>query len=130
MVRAQQPEVGGVQRGDAVGKMRKTLDFEPYYKIASEGRFRTSEKLAGYAKIARERLSADKFEERSARSTWGRSRRRPTRGSAATAAMEAIRLKVANLFPEHEVDEFTGKFHGLVQAVGRRHRSFGQQVGS
>ena len=28
--------------------------------------------------------------------------------------LQAIRQKVANVFPEHEVDEFTAKFHALV----------------
>jgi hypothetical protein len=94
--------------------MRKTLDFEPYYKIAAtDAPYR--EKLSRYAEIARKRLAADKFAAfcdkhfaplEEAASAWFRSAR----------CEEAIRLKVAALFPEHEVDEFTGRFCGLVRA--------------
>jgi len=93
--------------------MRKTLDFEPYYKIAAtDASYR--EKLSGYAEIARERLAADKFAAfcdkhlaplEEAAFAWFRSER----------CEEAIRLKVAALFPEHEVDEFTGRFLSLVR---------------
>ncbi len=92
--------------------MRKTLDFEPYYKIAAtDAPYR--EKLSGYAEIARKRLAADKFAAfcekhlaplEEAAFAWFRSER----------CEQAIRLKVAALFPEHEVDEFTGRFHTLV----------------
>jgi len=92
--------------------MRKTLDFEPYYEIAKQDRpYR--EKLAGYAEIARDRLSAAEFEAfcgqhlaplEEAAFAWFRSDR----------CEEAVRLKVANLFPEHEVEEFTGRFLALV----------------
>ena len=93
--------------------MRKTLDFEPYYKIAAtDASYR--EKLSGYAEIARKRLAADKFAAfcdkhlaplEEAAFAWFRSER----------CEEAIRLKVAALFPEHEVDEFTGRFLALVR---------------
>ncbi|MCK5940999.1 MAG: hypothetical protein KAI24_03435 [Planctomycetes bacterium] len=92
--------------------MRKTLDFEPYYAIARQD-LPYREKLAGYARIARERLSVTEFEKfckkhlkplEEAAFAWFRSER----------CVEAIRLKVQNLFPEHEVDEFTGRFHALV----------------
>src|SRR5204863_1920157 len=47
-------------------KMKKTLDWEPYYEIAAkEMPFR--EKLSAYAAIARKRLDADRFEEFSAK---------------------------------------------------------------
>ena len=93
--------------------MRKTLDFEPYYKIAKQD-LSYREKLRGYADIARKRLAAAKFEAfcdkhlaplEEAAFAWFRSAR----------CEEAIRLKVANLFPEHEVEEFTGRFWDLVK---------------
>jgi hypothetical protein len=93
-------------------RMRKTVDFEPYYKIAKKD-LSYREKLQAYAKIARTRLSTAEFEEfddkhlgplEDAAFAWFRSER----------CVEAIRLKVANVFPEHEVDEFTGKFNALV----------------
>lgn len=94
-------------------KMPKNLDFAPYYKIAAEkGSY--EEKLERYGAIARKRLQADEFEEFSekhlgpleeAANAWYRSDR----------LLEAARKKVAHLFPEHEVDEFTDKFVGLVR---------------
>lgn len=93
--------------------MRKTLDFEPFYEIARQD-LPYREKLAGYAAIARSRLSADEFEEfcdrhcaplEEAAAAWFRGPR----------CEEAVRLKVANLFPEHEVEEFTARFLGLVR---------------
>jgi hypothetical protein len=93
-------------------KMRKTVDFEPFYKIAAKD-ISYAEKLAGYAKLARERMSTTQFEAFSnkhlrpleeAAFAWFRSER----------CLEAIRMKVSNVFPEHEVNEFTAKFHALV----------------
>jgi len=93
--------------------MKKTLDFEPYYAIAKKD-LPYREKLKGYAKIARERLSADQFAEfcdkhlgalDEAAHTWFRSER----------CRDAIRKKVANMYPAHEVDEFSTRFFGIVQ---------------
>ena len=93
--------------------MRKTLDFEPYYEIAKRDLpFR--DKLAGYAAVARERLAAAEFAEFSDRHlgpleeaayAWFRSER----------CQDAIRRKVAHLFPEDEVEEFTARFLALVR---------------
>jgi hypothetical protein len=93
-------------------KMRKTVDFEPFYKIAAKD-ISYAEKLAGYAKLARERMSTTQFE------TFSNKHLRPLEEAAfawfrSERCLEAIRLKVSNVFPEHEVDEFTAKFHALV----------------
>lgn len=93
-------------------KMRKTVDFEPFYKIAAKD-ISYAEKLAGYAKLARERLSTTQFE------TFSKKHLRPLEEAAfvwfrSERCLEAIRLKVSNVFPEHEVDEFTATFHALV----------------
>ena len=93
-------------------KMRKTVDFEPFYSIAKQD-LSYEDKLKGYAKIARERLATTEFEAFSkahlapleeAAFAWFRSDR----------CLDAIRQKVSHVFPAHEVDEFTGKFHALV----------------
>ena len=93
--------------------MRKTLDFEPYYAIAKKD-LSYREKLKGYAKIARERLQADQFAEfcqkhmgplEAAARAWFRSDR----------CKDAIRKKVANIYPAHEVDDFSTRFFGIVQ---------------
>lgn len=97
--------------------MRKTLDFEPFYAIARKD-LPYRDKLKGYAKIARERLAADEFAEfahkhlqplEAAATAWFRSER----------CKEAIRKKVAHMYPAHEVDEFSARFFAQVQqAVG------------
>jgi len=94
--------------------MKKTLDFEPYYAIAAKKELPYREKLRGYAKIARERLQADQFAEfcakhlgpvEEAARMWFRSDR----------CKAAIRKKVANIYPAHEVDDFAARFFGIVQ---------------
>lgn len=93
--------------------MRKTLDFEPYYAIARQD-LPYREKLRRYAAIARERFQTDAFEAfvqkhlgslEAAAIEWFRSDR----------CRDAVRKKVANLYPAHEVDDFTERFHSLVQ---------------
>ena len=95
-------------------KMRKTLDWEPYYEIADEKDLPFREKLARYAKIARERLSAGEFEEFCAKHlrhldevSW--------EFFGTDTAKEAVRGKVAALFPAHEIEEFTEHFWGMIQ---------------
>jgi len=94
-------------------KMRKMVDWEPYFEIAdTERSYR--EKLAAYAAIARERLEADRFEDfcethlahldEVAWEFFGSDR-----------AKEAVRLKVDSLFPDHEVEQFTEHFWGMLQ---------------
>jgi len=93
--------------------MRCNLDWRPYFEIAAE-ELPYRERLAAYARIARKRLEADRFEQfcadhlghldQVAREFFGSDR-----------AREAVRLKVQALFPEHEVDEFTERFWGSIQ---------------
>lgn len=93
--------------------MRKTLDFEPFYAIAKKD-LPYREKLKGYAKIARERLQSDQFAEfckkhlgplEEAARAWFRSDR----------CKEAILKKVQNIYPAHEVADFSARFFGIVQ---------------
>jgi hypothetical protein len=94
-------------------RMRKTLDWEPYYEIAGrEMPYR--ERVAAYARIARERLEVDRFEEFCAKHlkrlgevAW------EVFGSP--EAKEAVRQKVAALYPAHEVEEFTERFWAAIQ---------------
>jgi len=93
--------------------MRQNLDWEPFYAIARQD-LPYRERLAGYAAIARERLEADRFEEFCDRHlsqldevTW------EFMGTA--HAREIVRMKVAALYPPHEVDRFTEHFWGLLQ---------------
>jgi hypothetical protein len=93
--------------------MRVNLDWAPFFAIArQELPFR--ERLAAYAAVARERLDTDRFEEFCAKhlahldeASW--------EFFGTPGAREAVRLKVAALFPEHEVDAFTELFWSRIQ---------------
>jgi hypothetical protein len=93
--------------------MKKTLDFEPYYTIAKKD-LPYREKLAGYAKIARERLDAERFTE------FCQKHLRPLEEAArawfgSERCKDAVKKKVANMYPAHEVEEFSERFFQLVQ---------------
>lgn len=95
-------------------KMRKTLDWEPFYAIAAERDMPYREKLRGYARIAAERFETARFEEFCATElkhvdevAW--------EFFASPEAREAVRLKVAALFPAHEVEPFTELFWRRIQ---------------
>lgn len=95
-------------------KMRKCLDWDPYYEAADRAGLSYREKLSAYAKIADDRFETERFHEfchkhlahldEVAWEFFGTDR-----------AKEAVRGKVAALFPEHEVEEFTEHFWGLIQ---------------
>jgi hypothetical protein len=93
--------------------MRKTLDWDPFYAIAARD-LSYREKIAQYAKIARERFDAERFEEFCARHlahldqvAWD--------FFGTGAAMEAVRKKVEALFPASEVEPFTQLFWVRIQ---------------
>jgi hypothetical protein len=93
--------------------MRKNLDWTAFYDIARED-LPYREKLSRYADVARERLEAERFRDFCAEHlahldeiTW--------EFFGTDKARDAVRLKVAALFPDHEIDEFTDHFWGLLQ---------------
>jgi hypothetical protein len=94
-------------------QMRVTHDWAPYFEIADSDRpYR--EKLAAYAAIARHRLQADEFAAFCAEHlthldevVWD--------FFGSDTARNAVRLKVAALYPEHEVEEYTELFWGRIQ---------------
>ena len=96
-------------------KFRKNLDWEPFYRIAEEqadAPYR--ERLSAYAKVARERFESDRFEEFCAAHldhldevAW--------EFFGTQSAKTAVRLKVAALFPAHEVEQFTELFWQRIQ---------------
>lgn len=95
-------------------KMRKMVDWDPYFKVADEQDMPYREKLRAYADITRERMETDRFAEfcqthlaHVDEVTW--------EFFGSDAAHEAVRLKVQSLFPPHEFDEFTEYFWRLVQ---------------
>jgi hypothetical protein len=94
-------------------RMRRNLDWEPYFAVAARD-LSPAEKLKEYARIARERLAANEFEEFCARHL-------PHFDEVADAffatpeAKSAVRRKVEALFPAHEWDSFTDLFFARIQ---------------
>ncbi len=93
--------------------MRKNLDYEPFYKVAAKD-MSWRDKLREYGRIARERFEADRFEDFCAKHlanldevVWNY--------FATDRARDAVRRKVANIYPAHEVDEFTEVFWQKIQ---------------
>ncbi len=95
-------------------RMRRTLDWEPFYDIAAKRDMPYRERLRAYAKIAEERFETARFEEFCAKhlknvdaAAW--------EFLGTPVAKDAVRQKVAALFPKHEVDTFTDLFWSRIQ---------------
>lgn len=95
-------------------KMRKTLDWEPYYEIGLQ-QLPFREKVAALAKVTRQRMESDRFEEFCAKHL-GHLDEVAWEFFGSEIARAAVRKKVAALFPEHEVETFTDLFWTRVQA--------------
>lgn len=94
-------------------RMRQNLDWDPYFAIAARD-LSPREKLAGYARIARERLESARFEEFCA--TQLKHLDEVAYAFFASAeARDAVRRKVAALYPAHEVERFTELFWQRIQ---------------
>jgi len=95
-------------------KMRANLDWEPYFKIAAtEQPF--ADKLKAYAALAEQRLEAGRFEEFCAKHL-AHFDEVAYEFFASPEARDAVRQKVAALFPEHEIEQFTELFWSRIQA--------------
>jgi len=93
--------------------MRRTLDWAPFYDIAASERT-YAEKLDAYAAVADARFETARFEEFCA--THLKHLDEVAYDFFATPeAREAVRLKVAALFPAHEVAAFTELFWQRIQ---------------
>jgi hypothetical protein len=96
--------------------MRRTLDWEPFYKVAAEkAEAPYRERLRAYAKIAEERFDVARFEE-FCRRHLGHLDEVAWEFFATPVARDAVRKKVAALFPAHEIDQFTELFWKRIQA--------------
>ncbi len=93
--------------------MRRTLDWDPYYEIAASDRS-YAEKLDAYAALADARLETARFEEFCAEHL-GALDEVAHEFFGTELAREAIRIKVAALFPQHEIEEFTDLFFNRIQ---------------
>lgn len=95
-------------------KMRFNQDWEPFFRIADRKGMDYREKLRAYGDLARRRLDADRFEEFCA-THLSRLDEVAWEFFGTPRAREAVHLKVAALFPAHEVEEFTEKFWQAIQ---------------
>jgi hypothetical protein len=94
-------------------RMRHHPDWTPFFLVAdSDMPYR--EKLTAYAEIAHERYETERFWDFCAKNlqhldevAW--------EYFGTMRAKEAVRRKVAVIFPEHEIEEFTEHFWGLLQ---------------
>ena len=95
--------------------MRMCVDWQPFFELADETEGSPlPERLAAYGDLARERLDVERFADfchehladldQVARDFF-----------ADEEARDAVRQKVASLFPEHEIDEFTELFWNRIQ---------------
>ena len=94
-------------------KMRKTLDWEPFYEVAALD-LPYAEKLDRYAAIAEARFESARFEE------WCAKHLSHLDEVAfeffqSQEAKDAVRQKTAALFPAHEVEKFTELFWNRIQ---------------
>lgn len=94
-------------------KMRRTLDWDPFYEVAAK-EMPYRERIRAYARIAKDRFEAERFEE-FCHKHLGHLDEVAWEFFGTPEAKEAVRLKVAALFPQHEVEQFTELFWGRVQ---------------
>jgi len=93
--------------------MRAALDWQPFFDVKKKG-LPYRETVAAYAKIARQRLDADKFEEFCAKHL-SHLDDVANEYFGTEECREIFRQKVTALFPAHEVDHFTAHFFDEVQ---------------
>jgi hypothetical protein len=93
--------------------VRHNLEWAPYFEIAARD-LPYREKLHGYARLARQTLDAEAFGEFCDRHL-GHLDAVADEFFGTEQARDAVRQKVAALFPAHEVDEFTELFYGRIQ---------------
>jgi hypothetical protein len=94
-------------------EMRRNLDWQPFYDIRKrELPFR--DRLAAYAKIARQRFESERFEEFCGKHL-AHLDEVAIEFFATDIARNAVRSKVEAIFPAHEVDSFTEHFWGLIE---------------
>jgi hypothetical protein len=100
-------------------KMRKNLDWSPYFAIAEED-IPLREKLRRYAAIAHERFETDRFRDFCATHlahmdevAW--------EFFGSDYARDAVYQKVESLYPAGEIDEFQELFWGRIQMWRDQH---------
>ena len=100
--------------------MRLNLDWKPFFDVVKRD-LPYRERLAAYARIARERLDAEPFAEFCA-THLGHFDGVVWEFFATDKAKEAVRVKVEALFPAHEVEQFTELFWTRIQEWRQGHQ--------
>ncbi len=93
--------------------MQLTPQWDEFFAIADED-MPYAEKLAAYGDIARRRLDAERFAE-FCDEHLGALDEVAYDYFATERSRDIVRNKVATLFPEHEIDQYTDHFWGLIQ---------------
>ena len=96
-------------------RMRVNLDWQPFFDACQPG-MTPEEKIRAYGAIAKERLDTENFLgfcethldhlDEVADEFFG-----------SESARDAVRTKVASLYPDHEIDEFTSLFFDRIQTA-------------
>ena len=94
-------------------QVRRNLDWEPFFEIAAE-ELPYREKLRRYALLARQHFESEAFEEFCAQHL-AHLDEVAHEFFGGEVARDAVRRKVAALFPAHEVEEFTELFFSRIQ---------------
>ena len=94
-------------------RVRHNLDWSPYFEVAAMD-LPYREKLARYAAIARRTFDAEAFGEFCAQHL-GHLDSVADEFFGTEQARDAVRQKVAALFPAHEIETFTELFYGRIQ---------------
>lgn len=96
-------------------KMRRNLDWDPFYEIAAEPGLDYRDRVRAYADVARSRLAHSEFFS-FCETHLGHFDEVANAYFATDAARDAVRQKVAAMYPAHEVDTFTELFWSRIQA--------------
>jgi len=94
-------------------KMPRNLNWEPYYQI-NEKDIPFREKLKQYAAVGHARLQTEQFHAFCAQHL-AHLEQAVREYFSTQSAQDAVRQKVASMFPEHEVDAFAQLFWGRIQ---------------
>jgi hypothetical protein len=95
-------------------RMRRNLDWRPYYEIADQEDMPYRERLRAYARIAHERYETERFHEFCAKHL-AHLDELAYEFFASDSARDAVHQKVRWLFPAHEVEQFTELFWQRIQ---------------
>ena len=90
-------------------KIRSNQNWAPYFEIADRSDLSAEEKLDQYAALAEAHFETDRFVEFCDKHL-SHLHEATVEFFGTDTARDAVRQKVASLFPEHEVDEFTELF--------------------